>query len=303
MNIVMSKKFKISLLALFISAAQTTSAFGAEQKSQMLLRDGFALTGVDGKLVPPESNEVSPGSVLDRWLFEFDSDFSHGKGLIKAGTRLELLPSSTLERMIADVNNNPDTSYRLVGSLTRYRGKNFIFPTYFLPLAKTKKSQLSKLQQSPQQDKPPTINDPNDVLTIPKEILEKLPGRKTRIDLRKPDQDSGEPGTKSDHKIKSRPVQDSILADKCGFIRDVGQQIQSTWRQTSFVLDALGRKEATISLRLLPCQALEQAQDRQSTESDPLRFKIAGIITKYKGKDYLLLQRAIQAYSHGNFPE
>ena len=298
----MDKKFKISLLALFISAVTTTSGFRAEQKSQLLLRDGFVLTGVDGKLVPPESNEISPDSVLDRWFFEFDSDFSHGRGLIKAGTRLELLPSSILERMIADANNRTATSYRLGGSLTQYRGNNFIFPNYFLPLAKTKKPQISTSQKSPQQEKQPTINDPNDVLTIPKELIEKLPGRKTRIDLRKRDQDSGEMGTKPSDKRKSGLKRDSILADKCGFIRDVSQETESTWHQVNFVLDALGRKKSKTSLRLLPCQALEQAQDLQSAEPDALRLKIAGIITKFKGKDYLLLQRATRVYSHGNFP-
>jgi hypothetical protein len=302
-NIVMNKKLKIPLLALFVSAVTATLAFGVEQKSQLLLRDGLVLTGVDGKLVPPESNEVSPDSVHDRWFFEFDSDFSDNKALIKAGTRLEMLPSSVLERMLADANNRSVTSYRLGGRVTKYRGSNFIFPTYFLPLAETKKPQLSTSQKSPQQEKQPIINDPNNVLTIPKELLEKLPGRKTRIELGKRNQDIGEPGTKSGDKIKSRPVQDSILADKCGFIRDAGRQTQSTWLQAGFVLDALGRKESKTSLRLLPCQALEKAQEQQSAEPDPLRFKISGIITKYKGKDYLLLQRATRAYSHGNFGE
>jgi hypothetical protein len=299
----MDKKFKIPLLAFFISAVTAVSGFGAEQKSQILLRDGFVLTGVNGKLIPQESNEVNPELFQDRWFFEFDSDFSNGKGLVKAGARLELLPSSVLERLTADANKNPDVSYRLAGRVTRYRGKNFIFPTYFLPLAKTKKPQPPTPQKSPKQEKQPAINDPNDVLTIPKELLEKLPDRKTRIDLRKRDQNSGEPGTKSEDKIKSRPVQDSILADKYGFIQDAGEETDSTWRKVRFTLDALGRKESKTSLRLLPCQALEQAQDRQSAEPDPLRFKIAGIITKYKGKDYLLLHRATRVYSHGNFGE
>ncbi|MHC4642608.1 MAG: hypothetical protein ACYS32_13260 [Planctomycetota bacterium] len=296
----MDKKLKILFLTLFMGVVITTSGFGATQKSQTLVRDGFVLTGVDGKLVPHESNEVSPESAQDRWFFEFDADFSNGRGLVGAGTRLELLPSSVLERMIADVNNNPDASYRLVGRVTRYRGKNFVFPTYFLPIAKTKKPQILTSQKSPRQEKQPTINDPNDVLTIPKELIEKLPDRKTRIDLRKRGQDTEE--TKPGDKRKSRPIQDSILADKCGFIHDKGHKIEGTWRQARFVPDALGRKESRISLRLLPCQALEQAQRKQSAEPDVMRFKTAGIVTKFKGNDYLLLQRVTRVYSHGNFP-
>lgn len=298
----MDKKFKIPLSAFFISTVTVILGFGAEQKSQMLLRDGFVLTGVDGKLVPSESNEVSPEPDPGRWFFEFDSDFRNGKGLIKAGTRLELLPSSTLERLTADANKNPDVSYRLAGRVTRYRGENFIFPIYFLPIAKAKKPLISTPQKTLQQEKQPTINEPNDVLTIPKELIEKLPDKTTRIDLRKREQDSGEPGIRTDDKRKTRPVQDSILADKYGFIHDAGQQTQSTWHQVSFVPDSLGRKESKTSLRLLPCQALELAQHKQSAAPDPLRFKIAGIITRYKGEDYLLLQRATRVYSHGNFP-
>ncbi len=146
----MGKKITISSLALFISAVAIASGFRSSKPRQMLLRDGFVLTGVDGRLVIHDSNENSRESSFDRWSFEFDSNVSGGRGLIKAGTRLELLPSSVLERMIADANKDSNASpvrsktsetttipskqisngasYRLWGRVTRYRGKNFIFP-------------------------------------------------------------------------------------------------------------------------------------------------------------------------------
>jgi hypothetical protein len=34
---------------------------------------------------------------------------------------------------------------------------------------------------------------------------------------------------------------------------------------------------------------------------EPVRFKIAGVVTKYKGEKYLLLQKATRIYGHGNF--
>jgi len=301
----MDKKLTISFLAFFISVVTIASGFRSSKPRQMLLRDGFVLTGVDGKLAIHDSNDEFRDFASDRWFFEFDSDVSDGRGLIKAGASLELLPSSVLERMIADANNRTGTSYRLGGRITQYRGKNFIFPTYFLPLTKTKKSPSPTSQKSPQQESRLTINEPNDVLTIPKELIEKLPDRKKRIDHRKREEHSEEIRTKPAElggERKSGPKQDFILADRIGFIRDTGHGAQDTWREVSFVLDALGRTEAKISLRLLPCQALEQAQHKQSAEPDTLRFKIAGIVTKYKGKHYLLLQRATRVYSHGNFP-
>lgn len=304
MTIVMDKKVTISSLALCLSILPIALGLRAAKPRQIiLLRDGFALTGIDGKLVIHDSNKDNPKLSLDRWFFELDSDLSDGRYLVKAGASLELLPSSVLERLIADANNNPGTSYRLGGRVTRYRDKNFIFPTYFLPLAKTKQPKSSTSQKSPQQEGPPKINEPNDVLTIPKELIDTLPERKKRIDHSKPEETGKEIRTIPGGKTTSGLKRDSILADRCGFIRESSRQAQDAWRKVSFVLDAIGRTEGKMSLHVLPCQALEQAQRRQSAALDTLRFKIAGIVTRFKGKRYLLLQRATRLYSHGNFPE
>ena len=66
-------------------------------------------------------------------------------------------------------------------------------------------------------------------------------------------------------------------------------------------LDALGRNVSGVSLRLLPCETLELAELKRSIDFEPVRFRIAGILTKYESQDYLLLQKATQTYSHGNF--
>jgi hypothetical protein len=88
---------------------------------------------------------------------------------------------------------------------------------------------------------------------------------------------------------------DSILADRCAFL------VKQNDGRLLFVLNALGRNDHPVSLRLLPCEALELTELTQSTIPEPVRFKIAGIVTKYKGEKYLLLQRAARIYSHGNF--
>jgi len=298
----MDKNLTISVFVFFISVLPTALGLGATNNRQIPLRDGFALTGIDGRLVIQDSNENSRESSFDRWSFEFDSDVSDDRGLIKTGASLGILPSSVLEKMIADANKDSNASYRLWGRVTQYRGKNFIFPIYFLPLAKVKQPQLPTSQKSPQQENQPKINEPNDVLTIPKELIDKLPDRKKRIVHKTREQNSEKNGTEPADKTKSELKQDYILADRCGFIRESGQETQKAWRQVSFVPDAIGRTEARTSLRLLPCQVLEQAQRKQSAAPEKLRFKTAGIVTKFKGKDYLLLQRATRVYSHGNFP-
>ncbi len=330
----MGKGLAISILAFFISTVPIASGFGAgpvRSKSPKVrsrrtvapvrtsngtvtarktpLRDGFVLTGVDGKLTSTDSNDIrfqdsneGPQSqyigfgLPKRWFFEFDSDISDDKAVVKAGTSLELLPSSTLEKMTADVEKHSGASYKLWGRVTKYKGRNFIFPIYFLPISETKRPPPSTSQE-PREKTGPALNDPNDALTIPKEILEKL---KTRKILR-PEQ------LKKGLELK----QDSILADRTGFIslcvmRDAyrvkGKRQEEKGRtQYEFVFDALGRNVQQIILRLLPCQALESAEQEQSTEPDTLRFKIAGILTKYKGNHYLLLERTTRVYSHGNF--
>lgn len=319
----MAGKLTILTLAFFIIAVPIKSGFCARKARKSLLRDGFVVRGVDGKLTKADSNGIS-----ERWFFEFDSDISDGKGRVKAGSIIGLLPSAALEKMTADAKKRSDANYRLWGRVTKYRGRNFIFPVYFLPIGKAGERQSPTSQKSQQQKSKPTeraakrskgrlatqtpsaeegtrepvINEPNDVLDVPQEIIEKLKARR----IVRPKQLRKGPELKQAplevrHKGATTPRgdllltgQDSILADKIGFIRDSGQEV-------SFVLDSLGRNVQQVSLLLLPCEALERAERKQSAEPDPLRFKISGIATKYKGKYYLLLQKATQVYSHENF--
>jgi hypothetical protein len=313
----MSKRLVLLILVFLMSVVSVASGVGAETARQALLRDGFVLRGINGKLTRQDSpaliREPERGPKLNwcgsGWFFELGSDVSDYRARAGAGTKLELLPSATLEKMTADVN---DRSVRLWGRVTKYKGENFIFPMYFLPLSKTAKPQpqIPKALQKPQQqesrpvDRPsaqedkrqPTINDPNDILEIPQEIIEKLKTRKAdrlkmlpeTTEVKKRQE---EPGPAKRPEIK----QDTILADRTALLvrQDDGRLV--------FVLDALGRNVQQVSLWLLPCEVLELTEGRQSALPELVRFKIAGIKTAYKGKGYLLLQKATRVYSHQNF--
>ena len=264
----MGKWLTISILVLLISCA----AFGAGPARKTALQDGHIIAGVDGRLTGADG----------KWSFEFDPDPSSDKNKPLAGMKLELLPSSTLEKITADAQKRPAANYRLWGKVTKYKDKNFIFAFYFLPVTEKTAPVETTEQKEPQQEKDPgpKINEPNDALVIPEEIVAKLPTRRI---------------------IRTEPLkkglqleQDFILADRIGFIRNSEDR-------AGFVLDALGRNIPQTSLELLPCQILERALRKQSAQPDPVRFKISGIVTKYKGKHYLLLQRATRAYSYGNF--
>ncbi len=68
-----------------------------------------------------------------------------------------------------------------------------------------------------------------------------------------------------------------------------------------FVPYALGWNVGDVRYGLLPCTALEQALQRQKGALDPIRFNVAGLVTEFQGRKYLLLQRAIVVYNYGNF--
>ncbi len=305
----MDKKLTILTLAFCVIIIPGTPGFGAEKPQENLLWDGFVLMGVNGKLIhavlPGESEkacdsntpvEVRPelDSSESGWFFELGTDVNDLRVKAPAGTTLELLPSSTLEKLIADVNERSENTYRLYGWVTNYKDANFIFPSYFLPVSTINKKQPST-EEKPKEDGQntlendagkPAVGEPNDLLAMPKEIMERLSaGRVVR-----PQTPRRTPKTS-----KTMLERDSILADRSAFL------VKQNDGRLVFVLDALGRNVRPVSLRLLPCEALEMTELIQSAIPEPVRFKIAGFVTKYKGEKYLLLQKATRVYNHGNF--
>jgi len=299
----MGKKVAILILALFAGTGSVAGSFGPEKTSQALLNDGFVLTGVDGRMSSSDGNDV--------WSFLLSSDVNDGKTRVGANTSLQLLPSSTLEKMTADMKERLGEDYRIWARVTKYKGRNFLFPVYFLPLSKVKDSGFATptdansadTSQAAQIMPKPAANDPNGTLAIPKAIIDRLSDRPT-VYRRQPE----EPNSQA-QKLQSIK-QDYILADRTGFISaGLPSPIRLTYGgltlpRTEFVLDGLGLSVQQASFRLLPCQVLEQVELESATgglRADQIRLKIAGIVTEYKGDKYLLLQRATRVYSHGNF--
>jgi hypothetical protein len=235
-----------------------------------LLRDDYILTGADGRLVEGESG---------KWLFEFESGISDGAAELKAGQSLELLDSATLEKMTEDAKTRLEASYRLWGKVTKFEGSNYIFPVYFLGLRKIDKP-AGQQGQAGGAKKTTSINEPNDILSIPDEIAAQL---KTSEVL---------PAQEAPAGLQLK--QDTIYANR------VGRVVEKDGKYV-FEPDGLGRGIERFEIALLPCQNLEEAIAQVRGESNPVRFSVAGILTRYKGQQYLLLQKATRAYSYGNF--
>jgi hypothetical protein len=260
----------------FVLLQAAGAALGAQPNARKLLPEATVLDGVDGIVVPADAN--------DGWLFELAADVNTASAKAAAGTRLPLLPSAALERLIADVNDRYVPRYRLSAYVTQYRGKDYLFPTYYLPLSKLKDAQSSAPQQeqTPEPVGPIIESDPN--LTIPQEIVEKLRDRRP---IRGPQRRS-EP--------KEGQTQDlgRMVVDSVGLI----EQENGRWIFTPY---ALGWNISDVRHELLPCTTLEQAQRLQATLLEPLRFDVAGLVTQFQGRTYLLLRRAVPVYNYGNF--
>jgi hypothetical protein len=243
--------------------------FAADDSSQPL-PDGFLINGADGRLKGPGENGV--------YKFVFDSGSSDDNVSLKANTETELLPSIGLSKMIENLRAEPNSNFRLWARVTTYEDKNYLFPIYFLPFKVIDREKEAQAGQSRL-----AVNEPNDPLSIPPEILAKLTSTTTiqPIQLRKG--------------LELR--QDHILADRTGYI------VKQNDGQYAFVFDALGRNIDKTTIILLPCQKLESVIAEQKTSPEAMRIKAAGIVTKYQDNFYLLLQRTGRVYSNGNFPE
>ncbi|MEN6386295.1 MAG: hypothetical protein ABFD79_14010 [Phycisphaerales bacterium] len=224
------------------------------------IRDGFMLDGLDGKI-------TNQG---DKWLFTVYEPTTDGKGFLTSPA--EILPSSMLEKLTSIVT--PETaSFRIWGKLTTYNNKNYIYLSYFLQVVKVSKPDVNEPNAAPE------YKDMNETQIIPDEALALL--KPTRVinltELRKP------MGVDSD----------GILANRTGFL-------EKSKEDCYFGFDAMGRNIDLLQLPLLKCQVLEDIEKEQKASAFPLRFKIFAIVTKYKNKNYLLLQRATRTFTHGN---
>ena len=269
----------LGLVLLVISMAG-----GAEPVSPGLLPQGTVLRSVDGAIVRADSNDV--------WLFEVAKDVNEVDVQLSVGMRFELLPSVTLGDLLVDANDRVAPRYRLTGQVTQYQQTNFLLVGYYLPLSKLKDANEPGGPGSIPESMGVTLGaageSSGDEMAIPSEILERLEvSRAVRGPKRRdPDKTAQTAGPKR--------VPNRVLVDTVGFI----ERRQDRWE---FVPDALGRNVSEIRYDLLPCRALEQAEQRVAASPERIRFNVAGLVTGHQGKKYLLLQRVIRVYNHGNF--
>ena len=263
-----------------------TAGWAGEPMAPTLLLEGTMLKSVDGVVVPADGNDL--------WRFEVGPDANETSPLTPAGTRLALLPSATLERLVTDANDRQSPRYRLTGQVTQYREANFLWVIYYVPLSKWKDANEPAPTPAPIEP----VVEPNAVTTdradgeelaIPEVIAERL---RTRRAARGP-QRATPPAAATPAPVARKPAT-RVLVDVVGFI-------ESRNGASVFVPDALGWNVSEVCYGLLPCRVLEQTERQVAAWPEPVRLRVAGLMTEYRGRQYLLLQRAIRVYNYGNF--
>ncbi len=271
----------------------TGAGFGAEPIVAGPLPEAVVLDSVDGRLLRPEA--------MNAWVFELSDEARSDGRRVPAGTRLRLLPCKTLEQLIADVNDRYMPRYRLSARVTRFEGTNYLLPTYFLPLSKFKEDEETPgappvaQEEEPRRESALQPADPE--LAIPPEIVEKLKSpRPIRGPLRKPSEGPTVPPP------ERRP--DRMLVNRVGLIEAEGDAAgveARTEARYHFTPYALGWNVSPVRYELLPCSVLERALLMQRDTIESIRFNVAGLVTEFQGRQYLLLQRATPVYNYGNF--
>ena len=250
---------RTAAVILFLTFSIANAAFDSNSpRRHIALQDGFMIDGFDGRI----------SSKGDLWYFSPFESLTDGKGSLAADTPVQILPSSMLEKLTGAATGQ-SKNFRFWGKFTRYQNNNFIYLSYFLPVAEVNQPTAE-----------PDTADANEEKIIPDDVMALLRPKRT-INLAE----------------LSKPLStesDGVLTDRTGFLKRTEQGF-------SFNFDALGRKIDSLSLPLLKCQVLEDMEKQQKASAVPLRFRISAIVTVCKGKNYMLLQQATRAYSHGNF--
>jgi hypothetical protein len=226
------------------------------------------------------------------WRFVTAKTLTEKKLTVPEGTELTILPGSALDKIIAYAAQDQSVSLRIDAVITQYRKTNFLFlfdaapltaaPTPPAPAEPAPKEQAP----SPKEETANIIrmaSDPNETSVIPPEILQRmLPAQRT--DFARMEQAAQQ----------TEIVGDTMIVSRTGrFLR----------RQngSEFILDGFGRSISGRSFTLLPCKSLQQVEKEIGQSLDRHRYRVSGVVTTFRGKQFLLLQGAVRTYTHGNF--
>lgn len=261
--------FLLLVAASLVSAAQAAKA----------VEEGLFLDGVAGV--------VRKVDKVDVWSFIAEGDIALSADVVwPAEKPISLLPCSVLEQITSLAGEDNEIHVRLWGLFTEYDQNNYLYSVYFLPIQedsglKAAKPVTEKEEtQATVEEKPEEPAAEEEESIIPTDILKQIKANKAP-DLKKFQQVAVVTG-------------DVNLIGRAGYLKQQG-------KVKYFQPDAFGQKINRHQYLLLPCNALKTAEKEMQKTPGRQRYNVSGLVTSYKGRNYILLRRTVRTYTNGNF--
>jgi hypothetical protein len=258
-----------------VPAAIVLSLLTFAQAANPVIEEGFLLDGVYGIVRKVEN--------VDIWQFIPDTEIMAVKNNWPAESPLSLLPCSVLEQIAGLAGEDNEIQVRLWGLFTEYHRNNYLYSIYFLPIQADAEPVVTdpNAQDTQAENSRPTRDaDGQDDAIIPADILEQIRTNKAP-DLQRFQQVAVVTG-------------DVNLIGRTGYLIQKGQI-------KYFQPNAFGQNVNLHQYLLLPSKACEDVERQMRKTPGRQRYKVSGLVTGYKGRNYILLRRAVRTYTHGNF--
>lgn len=247
--------------------------------------------------LPPERSLVI--NRLCRLEFQKSLHWAVLRFLPEAGKPAEVdryvLPNQRLEDMESIVAQDPQMVFLVSGECTIYKGRPYMIIR--LALTQSERSQppeVATQPSTPAASHPATPTtaeasataDPDDLI---RKLLQERPGKPVLLP------------PESEAKVESLPAVSpavakqlpqafgSMIADRIVY---VSTDANTGWSTVRFIADNNLLEQP---IRLLPSQQLLRAKDLSATKlGRNVRLRVSGELTRYKGKEYLLLRKVVR---------
>lgn len=266
----------------YILPAVFFSLMGVVSAAEPLVAEGFMLDGATGVIRKVEG--------VDVWKFIPQTEIIVAEKTWPAEKPLNLLPCSVLEQIVGLAGEDNEIQVRLWGLFTEYQENNYLYSVYFLPLGETVQSEPAESTESAESTQ--TAQDAEAETTeqaaaeeepiIPTDILEQIRTNKAP-DLEKFQQVAVVTG-------------DVNLIGRTGYLE---QKNNVRYFQPNTFGQNVNRRQYL----MLPCSTFEAAEKHMRKTPGRQRYQVSGLVTTYKGRNYILLRRAVRTYTNGNFTQ
>ncbi|NLW84773.1 MAG: hypothetical protein GXY41_10295 [Phycisphaerae bacterium] len=262
-----------NLFAFIVILSCVGLAIAAAPSGARLMPEGYLVAGVKGR--------VAKDSDKAEWAFFPAVEITDGKGVLAVEKAVTLLPCSTLEQVAQLAGDEQTVNVRLWAMVTDYRGQNYLYALYFLPVRS--EPDVAPVEVNKPDESAATVPATEKESVLPDEILQMM--QRNRI----PD--------------LTRLDEIAAVSDDRNLIHRTGR-IQSV-EEDAFVFtqDGFGQNVGQASYRLLPSTALELIRRDMQRTSGRVRYVVSGVMTEFEGQAYLLIRRAVRTYTHGNFTQ